>query len=90
MYEILKYIHENIHTKLELYDIATHFGYSKWHFSSKFHAYTGKTLTAYIRHYRLQLAALDIVSGKKVTTVALEYGYDTLGGFNKAFIFLSI
>ena len=86
MYEILKYIHENIHTKLELNNIAVRFGYSKWHFCSKFHSYTGKTLTEYIRHYRLQLAALDILTGKKITQVAMEYGYDTLSGFNKAFL----
>ena len=86
MYEVLKYIHENIKTTLELSHVASHFGYSKWHFCSKFHDYTGKSFVKYIRHYRLQLAAIDILSGLKVTDVAIDYGYDTLGGFNKAFL----
>lgn len=86
MFEVLRYIHENIDKSLELSDIAELFGYSKWHFCSKFHNYTGKSFVKYVRHYRLQLAALDILSGKKSTDVALNFGYETLGGFNKAFL----
>ena len=36
MFEVLKYIHENIGSDLELADVAKHFGYSKWYFCSKF------------------------------------------------------
>ena len=86
MYEVLKYIHEHIGDTLNLTELADRFGYSKWHFCSKFHEYTGKSFIKYIRHYRLQLAAMDILSGKKITDVATAYGYDTLGGFNKAFL----
>ncbi len=86
MYEVLKYIHENIKSKLELEDISSYFGYSKWHFCSKFREYTGKSFVKYVRHYRLQLAALDIMAGKKSTEVAMDYGYETLSGFNKAFL----
>lgn len=86
MFEVLKYIHENIGSDLELGDVAKHFGYSKWYFCSKFREYTKKSFVKYVRHYRLQLAALDIISGQKVTDVAMNYGYDTLGGFNKAFL----
>ncbi len=86
MFDVLKYIHENIDKKLELTDVANHFGYSKWHFCSKFHAYTGKSFVKYVRHFRLQLAAIDIICGEKVTEVAMRYGYETLGGFNKAFL----
>lgn len=86
MYDVIKYIHENIKTKLNLNSVAVKFGYSKWHFCSKFHSYTGKSFVKYVRHYRLQLAATDIISGEKITNVAINYGYDTLGGFNKAFL----
>lgn len=86
MYNILKYIHDNIDKKLDLNSVAAAFGYSKWHFCSKFHSYTGKSFVKYVRHYRLQLAAIDIISGVKITDVAVNYGYDTLGGFNKAFL----
>ena len=86
MFEVLKYIHEHISETLTLTDLADRFGYSKWHFCSKFHEYTGKSFTKYVRHYRLQLASIDILSGKKVTDTATAYGYDTLSGFNKAFL----
>ena len=86
MYEVLKYIHNNIEKHLDLSDVANLFGYSKWHFCSKFHKYTGKSFVKYVRHYRLQLAAIDIISGIKITDVAIAYGYETLGGFNKAFL----
>ncbi|MEE0944438.1 MAG: pyruvate formate lyase family protein [Clostridia bacterium] len=86
MYEVLKYIHNNIEKHLDLSDVANLFGYSKWHFCSKFHKYTGKSFVKYVRHYRLQLAAIDIISGEKITDVAIAYGYETLGGFNKAFL----
>lgn len=86
MYEVLKYIHENIKEKLILNDVAKHFGYSKWYFCAKFHEYTGKSFVTYVRHKRINLAALDIISGKKSTDVAFDYGYETLGGFNKAFL----
>lgn len=86
MFEVLKYIHENVDKNLVSSDIAKQFGYSKWHFCTKFHEYTGKTFVKYVRHYRLHLAALDIMSGKKSTEVALDYGYESLSGFNKAFL----
>ena len=86
MYDVLKYIHENIDKKLSLSEVSGVFGYSKWHFCSKFQNYTGKTFVKYVRYYRLQLAALDILTGKSATETALDYGYETLGGFNKAFL----
>ena len=86
MQEVLKYIHNNIKEHLVAADVAEHFGYSKWYFSEKFKDFTGKTFTAYVRRYRIQLAALDILSGKKVSDVAMNYGYDCISGFNKAFL----
>lgn len=86
MYDVMKYIHENIRESLSVSDTARRFGYSKWYFCKKFHDFTGMTFLEYVRHYRIQLAALDILSGCKVTDVALDYGYDTIGGFNKAFL----
>ena len=44
------------------------------------------TVGEYLRHYRIQLAALELFENKKLTDVALNYGYDTVGGFNKAFL----
>ncbi len=86
MYDVLKYIHDNITERLSVNDAAVHFGYSKHYFCKKFHEYTDQTFTDYVRWYRIQLAAIEILQGKKITDVALSYGYDTVSGFNKAFL----
>lgn len=86
MNDVLEYIHNNIRTPLHIEDIATRFGYSKWNFCVQFSKFTGQTFLEYVRHYRISLAALDILLGKKVLEVAMEYGYDTAVGFNKAFL----
>ena len=86
MYNVLKYIHDHIKEALNLSDISQQFGYSKWHFCVKFREYTGRSFVKYVRYFRLQLAALDILQGAKISDVAVEYGYDGISGFNKAFL----
>ena len=85
MQDILKYIHNNIAMPLSASAIAQEYGYSLWHFCEKFRLYTGRTFTEYVRHYRMSLSALDILSGRKVLETALAFGYENAGGFNKAF-----
>ena len=86
MNDILKYIHNNITLSLSAVDVAKKFGYSKWYFCDKFKSFTGKTFVEYVRHYRIQLSAMEILSGRKIQDVAMDYGYDTVSGFNKAFL----
>lgn len=83
--DILKYIHHNIAKPLSAGEIAKKYGFSLWHFCEKFRQYTGRTFTEYVRHYRMSLSALDILSGRKVLETALAFGYENAGGFNKAF-----
>ena len=86
MYNVLKYIHNHIKEALNLSDISQQFGYSKWHFCVKFREYTGRSFVKYVRHFRLNLAALEILQGARLLDVAMEYGYESIGGFNKAFL----
>lgn len=86
MVDILRYIHENIRKPLVMAEVAKQFGFSKWHFCNRFREYTGRTFVDYVRHYRIQLAALDILKGERVTDVAMNYGYETISGFNKSFL----
>ncbi len=86
MFDVLNYIHKNILKPLTSTQTAETFGYSKWHFCKKFHDFTNMTFSEYVRHYKIQLAAIEILQEKKVTDVAFSYGYDSLGGFNKAFL----
>ncbi len=86
MVDVLKYIHDNIEKPLSLAEIAERFGYSKYYFCTRFHEFTGKSFVKYVRHYRIQLAAFEILTGKKISDIALSYGYDSVSGFNKAFL----
>lgn len=83
---MLKYIHQNITEKHSVSKIAKQYGYSKWGFIRSFKNFTGKSFVDYVRHYKMQSAAFDILDGKKVIDVATSYGYETPSGFNKAFL----
>ena len=86
MVEVMKYIHENINRQLSVSEVADHFGYARGYFCAKFHLFAGVTFGEYVRHYRMQLAAIEILQNKKIIDVALDMGYDTPSGFNKAFL----
>ncbi len=86
MYDVLRYIHDHVDEKLGCADAAARFGYSPWHFCVLFKQFTGKSFVEYVRHYRMQHAALDVMRGEKVTDVAMKYGYDSVSGFNKSFL----
>lgn len=86
MYDILKYVHDNIKHPLLAGNVAKEFGYSKWYFCDRFKNFTGRTFVEYVRYYRIQLAALDILKGAKILDIANSYGYDSISGFNKAFL----
>ena len=86
MFKVLKYVHDNISHQLSVADVSRHFGYTNTYFCEKFRAFTGRTFVEYVRYYRMQLAALDILKGKKISDVAMDYGYESIGGFNKAFL----
>lgn len=85
MQSVLRYIHDNIKKPLNADDVARKFYYSKWYFCKKFKLYTGRTFVEYVRHYRLNLAATSLLLGEKVIDIAMDYGYETVSGFNKAF-----
>lgn len=86
MYEIMKYINEHITEKLTLEDTANRAGFSIWHFSSLFHRFSGRSFVEYVNDRKMQNAAIDILNGERITDVAFKYGFDTTGGFNKAFL----
>ena len=86
MYDVLKYIHKNIDENLQAENVAKRFGYTKWYFCTKFHEYTGFSFLKYVRRFRLQSASFDILSGEKIVDVAMKHGYESVSGFNKAFL----
>ena len=86
MFEVLRYLNEHIREKLTLEGVAARFGYSKWYFCTLFKEYAGVNFTHYLRCRRMQLAAQDLLAGRRLVDIALDYGYESVGGFNKAFL----
>lgn len=84
--QAIDYIEEQLHTPLEIEDIAKATLSSKYHFQRMFHALTGFTVTEYVRNRRLTLAAEELAgTDSKVIDVALKYGYESPEAFTKAF-----
>ncbi len=67
-------------------EVAAHVHVSSLYLQRGFQVMTGYTLGEYMRNRKLYLAALDLKNtGKSVLEIALDYGYDTPAGFDKAF-----
>lgn len=82
---VLDYIDDNIKNKISVDIIAKEAGYSTYHFSRIFTGTIGISVMSYVTWRRLQYALYDLSHGKKVIDVAMEYGFETHGGFTKAF-----
>ena len=82
---VLVYIDKNINENINLESITEKAGYSVYHFSRVFSEITGISLIAYVTWRKLQFALSDISKGEKVIDAAVKYGFETHGGFAKAF-----
>ncbi|MCL2362080.1 MAG: AraC family transcriptional regulator [Defluviitaleaceae bacterium] len=83
---ILDYIDTNIKNEINAVVLAEKSRYSAYHFSRVFTRTIGIPLRSYVTWRRLQYALYDLSLGKKVIDVAMEYSFETHGGFTKAFI----
>lgn len=82
----LEYIERNLDAVLNIDDISKVACSSRYHFQRVFYALTGFTVAQYIRNRRLTLAAEELVAtDKRVTDIALKYGYENPEAFTKAF-----
>lgn len=82
---VLNYIDENITENINVGLIAEKSGYSVYYFSHLFSETVGISLIAYVTWRKLQFASCDISKGEKVIDTAIKYGFETHGGFTKAF-----
>ncbi len=83
---VQEYIRCNIKKRMTLHEISVIAGYSPWHISKLFKAYTGKTIFDYIRATRLSQAALYLRDNESVVLqVALDFMFDSHEGFTRAF-----
>ena len=83
---ILDYIDDNIKNELSTVVLAKQAGYSTYHFSRIFTGEIGISVMSYVTWRKLQYALYDLSHGNKVIDVAMEYGFETHGGFTKAFV----
>lgn len=83
---VLEYIDDHITDGLNVAVIAEQAGYSAYHFSRIFTGTIGISPMAYVTWRKLQYAVYDLTNGKKVIDAAMDYGFETHGGFTKAFV----
>jgi len=84
--ELINWIENNINERLHLDDIALKSGYSKWHLQRLFKNNTGISLGLFIKRRKLEFAYNDILTKKDtITEIALNYGFESLQGFTRAF-----
>ena len=83
---VLNYIDDNIKNEITALGIADEAGYSAYHFSRMFTRVIGIPVMSYVTWRKLQYALYELSQGKKVIDVAMEYGFETHGGFTKAFV----
>ena len=81
----IDYIEAHLCEKIDYGKVAGAACSSSYHFQRVFGIMCGITLGEYIRRRRLTLAGKELAEGRKVTEVALKYGYDTPESFSRAF-----
>lgn len=81
----IDYIEAHIYEDIDYGEVAHVACSSSYHFQRVFGIMCGITLGEYIRRRRLTLAGKELSEGRKVTEVALKYGYDTPESFSRAF-----
>lgn len=80
------YIEENLDGEIDMDRIARIALCSAYHFQRMFAFLTDISVTEYIRHRRLTLAAQELLNSEiKVIDVAMKYGYDSPVSFARAF-----
>ena len=86
VYELQKFILSHLYEKLTLENLAAQVGLSEWQCYRSFKEAAGISIADYIRRARLSEAARKLrEEKKKVLDVALEAGYDSTDGFQRAF-----
>ncbi len=81
----IEFIENNIKEDITVVEIASHAGYSLYHFCRVFSLCKGVSVMEYVRDRRLSLAATELFNGRKIIDIALDYGFETPSGFAKAF-----
>lgn len=80
------FIHKNIDSNITMADLSKEARYSPWYSYRLFVTLLGKTPAVYIRRLRLSKSALKLRDErKKIIDIALESGFDSVDGYQRAF-----
>lgn len=83
----LDYIELNLHSDIDIIDLAREAQYSSFHFQRIFKAFIGDSVKDYIRKRRMTEAGKELVSSNvTVVELAVKYGYQSREGFCRAFL----
>lgn len=85
MEECRAYIDGHLAEEITPQALAARYSYSFYHFCHVFRAVNGMAVCEYLRNGRLGRAAAELLGGRSVTEVALDCGFDTPSGFDRAF-----
>ncbi|MEZ9232060.1 GyrI-like domain-containing protein [Vibrio amylolyticus] len=85
--QALLFIEQNINAKISADQIARYAHLSSFHFQRIFSAYMGESVSQYVLHRRLELAANDLLSKPElgILDIALRAGFETHSAFSRAF-----
>ena len=80
------FIHKNLDSNITMAHLSKEAKYSPWYSYRLFVTLLGKTPAVYIRRLRLSKSALKLRDErKKIIDIALESGYDSVDGYQRAF-----
>ena len=82
----IDYIEDNLKAELSVQELSDRAGYSLFHYYRVFQTAVGLPVMQYVLRRKLLNAIYEISCGEKMIDVALEYGFETHGGFYKAFV----
>ncbi len=84
--QVLQYIHEHVHEKIHLSELAGVAGMNEQYFCRFFKGMTGKTPVDYMNGYRIeQIAELLAKSNKKIIEICYENGFENFSYFIRKF-----
>ncbi len=84
--EVIEYIEMNLEREIDYAEVAKIACFSEYHFSRVFAAIMDISLSEYIRHRRLTVAAFELVNTDiKIIDLAVRYCYDSADSFSRAF-----
>lgn len=84
--KVLNHLQFHLGNEIQLSELADLGGFSKFHFSRLFKAYTGETVIAFLKRKRLEKAAYYLrFTEKSISEIAYEIGYDVPSSLNVPF-----